>query len=38
MNSSKTSNKKRGPNTTITKFPYKLRTKNVSKNDNGILL
>ena len=38
MNSSKTRNKKRGPNTTITKFPYKLRTKNVSKNDNGILL
>ena len=37
MNSSNTSSKKRGPNTTTTKFPYKLRTKNVSNNDNGIL-
>ena len=36
MNSSNSS-KKRGPDTIITKFPCKLRPKNISDNDNAIL-
>ena len=37
MNSSNSSRKKRGPDTTITKFLCKLCPKNVSDNDNAIL-
>ena len=37
MNSSNNSSKKRGPDSTITKFPCKLCSKNVSDNDNVIL-
>ena len=35
--SNNSKNKKREPDTTVTKFPCKLRPKNVSDNDNAIL-